>query len=98
MITKNQIKGLILEALKNVKESESVYQSLELTDETILLGQGSWFDSIAFTHFVVGFEERMEDATGQEYVFELNQFYADQLPLTVARLAEQVATPRQLKS
>ena len=90
MISKNQIQGLILEALKNVKESESVYRSLELNDDTILLGEGSMLDSIAFTHFVVGFEERMEDAMGQEYVFEINKFYEDQLPLSVARLAEQI--------
>ena len=97
MIAKNEIKGLILEALQKVKESESVYQSLVLNDETILLGEGSWFDSIAFTHFVVGFEERMEDATGKEYTFEIDRFYEDHLPLTVARLAEQVASQGQLK-
>ncbi|MSR78325.1 MAG: hypothetical protein EXS63_08920 [Candidatus Omnitrophica bacterium] len=96
MISKVQIQGLILEALQNVKESEPVYQSLALNEGTILLGEGSSLDSIAFTHFVVGFEERMENATGEEYEFQLDKFY-DQLPLTVDYLAGQVASQWQAK-
>ena len=92
MITKNQIKGLILEALKNVKESESVYKSLAVNDDTVLLGEGSFLDSIAFTHFVVGFEEKMEDATGQDYVFELDRLYDFKSSLTAAHLADKVAS------
>ena len=94
MISKSQIKGLILEALKNVKESEPVYQSLELNEETLLLGEGSLLDSIAFTHFVVGFEERMEDATGEEYVFQIEKFYGEK-PLTVTHLAHEIASQWQ---
>ena len=92
MISQNQIKGLILDALKNVKESESVYKSLEINDGTLLLGEGSALDSIAFTHFVVGLEERMEDTTGQAYVFELDKLYDFKSPLTAAQLADKIAS------
>lgn len=94
MISKNKIKELILDALQNVKESESVYRSLELNNETVLLGEGSALDSIAFTHFVVGFEERMEDETGNEYAFELDKVYDFKSPLTVAQLADKTASQR----
>ena len=97
MVSENRVKELVLEALKSVKESEPAYQALELNDETMILGAESLLDSIAFTHFVVGFEEKMEDALGESYVFELQKIYDLNKPLTVASLSQVVAAQWQTK-
>ena len=93
MIPEQRIKDLILEALKNVKDSEAVYQNLELSDETIILGNQSPFDSIAFTAFATDFEEKMEDEIGEQYVLNLEEIFSlhgRKTKITVKELAKLV--------
>ncbi len=73
MITEDRVKSLILESLKIIKESETAYRSLVLSDETPVLGMNSPFDSIAFTAFATDLEEKLEDETGSEYVLRVDE-------------------------
>ena len=63
-LTEERAQSLILKALETVKDSDSVYGSLKLNGQTVILGRSSPFDSIAFTAFATDFEERIEDETG----------------------------------
>ncbi len=92
MIQIDEIKQLILQSLVNVKQSEKVYQALAINDKTIVLGEGSPFDSIAFTNFAVSLEEKIEDAIGREFILRLEDIYEIDVPVTVDALALALAS------
>ncbi len=94
MLSEKRIQELILESLASVKESEPIYGDLTLNDATILLGSGSPFDSIAFTAFATGLEEKIEDETGEEYVLKVDEIFSAQdaqKGLSVRQLAPRIS-------
>ncbi len=94
MVSEKRIQELILESLASVKEAESVYRNLVLSDATIVLGSGSPFDSIAFTAFATSLEEKIEDETGEEYVLKVDEIFTGQdaeKGLSVRTLASRIA-------
>ena len=93
MISEQQIRELILQALKSVKDLESTYKDLVLNESTIVLGNKSLFDSIAFTAFATDFEEKMEDELGEPYVLNLEEIFTlhgGKTTITVKDLAKLV--------
>jgi len=76
MIPEDKLKALILDALKSVKDADSQYRDVPLNDETIVLGIGGPFDSIAFTAFATEFEEKLEDAIGVGFIIKVDEFFA----------------------
>ncbi len=94
MVSEDRVKELMLEALKKVKEAEEIYKNLPLNDQTIVLGRGGAFDSIAFTAFATDFEEKMEDETGSEFILKMDELFSKskgKSDFTVADLARFVA-------
>jgi hypothetical protein len=67
---KERIRKLIFHVLSAIKQSDEMYHTLELNDETIILGPTSAFDSVVFTAFAADLEEKIEQETGS--AFELN--------------------------
>ena len=81
--------------MKIIKDSDASYKNIELKDSTVILGDGSALDSIAFTAFAIDFEERMENETGYEYILvvdEIFKLHNEKLPLTVASMAAHINT------
>lgn len=94
MIPQERVTELMMQALKNVKDSDPFYATLELNGQTVVLGAGGPFDSIAFAAFAVDFEEKMERETGEEYTLQLEEIFALQkgkANLTVDETAKHVA-------
>ena len=75
MIPQIKMTAWILESLENVRQSEPVYQDVALDEGTILLGPGTPFDSIAFTAFAVGLEEKIEKEAGIEFALEVAEIF-----------------------
>ena len=76
MISEQRVPELIMQALDRVKNSDSVYETLELNGKTVVLGVGGPFDSIAFTAFAVDLEEMIEEETGKEYMLQVEEIFA----------------------
>ena len=66
MISKQRVQELIYESLQQIKDSDPSYHDVLLNDDTIVLGIGGPFDSVAFTALVTDLEEKIEDETGNE--------------------------------
>lgn len=93
MISESRVREWILASLKTVKDAEEIYKDLNLSDETVILGAGSPFDSIAFTAFATDLEEKIEDETGREYLLKVDEIFQPQkghASLTVKDLAKRI--------
>jgi len=93
MISEEHVKQLIVESLQNVKDSDSIYGDLVLDGDTILIGVGGPFDSIAFAAFATDFEEKIEDTIRKEYVLEVDEIFNLQKgrsTVTVSEMARHV--------
>jgi hypothetical protein len=94
MISDSDVQQWILAALQNVKESEAVYKDLELNGNTIVLGLGSPFDSIAFTAFATDLEERVEEEAGIDFLVKVDEILSlqkDEPTVTVEQMARHIA-------
>lgn len=93
MIAETRVKDWILASLKSVQEVEDVYKNLIFNDETVILGAGSPFDSIAFTAFATDLEEKIEDETGEELILKVDELFQPQKgdsALTVKELTKRL--------
>ena len=94
MISDERAKELIIESLKRVKNSDPSYKGIKLSDSAVVLGDGGFLDSIAFTAFAVDFEERMERELEREYTLDVSEILAlktEKNRLTVSSMAAHVA-------
>ncbi len=73
MISEKRIKELIAESLEKVKEFDSSYKKMKIHDSTILLGDKSELESIAFTVFITQLEEKIEAEAGIDYSLDLSE-------------------------
>lgn len=73
MVTENRVKELIAESLEMVKQFDASYKKLQINDRTILMGDKSELESIAFTVFVTQLEEKVEAETGTPYTLNLDE-------------------------
>lgn len=90
-MSENRILELAMESLKEVKRNDSNYQNLTLDEKVVILGSASPFDSIGFTTFAIGLEERIEDVLGISYSLDVPQLYSPgERGLTVRQLAERI--------
>ena len=72
MVSEKRVKELIAEALEMVKQFDASYKSLKINDQTILMGDKSELESIAFTVFITQLEEKIEAETGTDYSLDVN--------------------------
>jgi len=86
MILEDMIRKCILDALKKVKDADPACQDWVLNESTIVLGEGSAMDSIAFTFFVTECEETIETETHHRLPLILKTF-------TTIRMWEQSSCP-----
>ncbi|MBI3998995.1 MAG: hypothetical protein HY351_00120 [Candidatus Omnitrophica bacterium] len=96
MISSDKIKELILQSLKNVKDSDPIYQDWVLAENTVVLGATSRMDSIAFTAFAADLEEKIEEETKREYLFDIDLRHLDmdgsEINLSVDDMAKRIAS------
>ena len=76
MVSNDQIKTWVLASLKNVQANDATYAGIAVNDQTLVLGPGSPFDSIAFTAFATDLEEKIEDATGEPFVLKVDELFS----------------------
>jgi len=95
MILEDMIRKCILDALKKVKDADPACQDWVLNESTIVLGEGSAMDSIAFTFFVTECEETIETETHHPFTFNLEDFHDNQdvgtIKLSVDQMAKTIA-------
>ena len=76
MVSSDQIKTWVLESLEKVKAGDSAYEEIALSPRTPVLGTSSAFASIAITAFATDLEEKIEDATGETFIFNVEEICA----------------------
>lgn len=82
---------LIQECFDTLKVTGTIEQKIEVDGETVLLGNGSLLDSIAFVTFVTEFEDRLQEETGEDHFLvlnDINTFNVNNPSLTAKTLAE----------
>lgn len=93
-ISEKQICSLILESMRQIKESDAVYKNWVLNEDTVVLGGQSPMDSVAFTAFVISLEEKLEDALKRSYELNLEKIYGgddpEKLNLSASHLASRI--------
>ena len=77
MVSEKRIKELIAESLEMVKQFDAAYKSLKVNDQTILMGDKSELESIAFTVFITQLEEKIEAETGLQFTLDVNEILKD---------------------
>ena len=71
------MKELIFESLEKVKEFDAAYKKIEFNDASILLGDKSELESIAFTVFITQLEEKIEAEAGVDYQLDVSEILAE---------------------
>ena len=93
-MTKDRVLVLIQDCFDSLKTSGLIETSVQVNDQTALLGPGSVLDSIAFVTFVVELEDRINQEIGQELsmfnlaINEIHEFNPDKTALSAGTLAE----------
>lgn len=91
MISEKKVCDLILESLQQVKAGDVVYKTWALNESTIVLGNQSQMDSVAFTAFVISLEEKIETTIGTSYELNLEKIYGKDDPENTNLSAIQLA-------
>ena len=94
MISKDEALQLIKDSIESLYRSGTLTQHEKITPETILLGSGSFFDSVDFITFITDVEDRIQQKTDKEYYLVLNdiqKFNVDNPYLTVEILAQYIS-------
>lgn len=85
---------LMQESFDSMQRSGMMDEKVTVDSNTVILGAGSFLDSLGFVTFISDLEERVSEATGQEQYLvltEIHDFNADQAFLSAGTLAEYVA-------
>ena len=73
MFSKERALALIQESLDSLQRSGMLNQAVAVTSDTVLLGTGSFLDSLGFVTLVTELEDRMNQEMGREIYFVLDE-------------------------
>jgi hypothetical protein len=93
MLTKDGAFGLIQDVVDSLHKTGLIDEAMPIRPETVLLGEGSPLDSIAFVTFVTEMEDRLSRQSGREVFISLEDIQAldiDNPRLDVSSFAEYV--------
>ena len=68
ILSRSDVLQAIRGSLEAVNSERPAEEQIPITDETALLGREAALDSLAFVTFVADLEERLNGATGQDFV------------------------------
>jgi hypothetical protein len=84
---------LMQESFDSLLRSEILEAAIVVTSDTVILGTGSFLNSLGFVTFISDMEERVSAVTGQEQYLvltEIHEFNADQAFLSAGTLARYI--------
>jgi acyl carrier protein len=93
-LSTNEIAQVIFESLGALNEERPPEKHIPISEQTVLMGAGTYLDSLGFIVFLTNVEERMSQATGEqlEDIFDLDQFGTDSPFKNVATLTAYLET------
>jgi hypothetical protein len=84
---------LMQECLDGMQRSGVIDMAIAVNVDTVILGTGSFLNSIGFVTFISDLEERVSAVTGQEHYLvltEIHEFNAEQAFLSAGTLAQYI--------
>ena len=84
---------LMQESFDSLQRSGILEGAILVTSDTVILGTGSFLNSLGFVTFISDMEERVSAVTGQEHYLvltEIHEFNADKAFLSVGTLAQYI--------
>lgn len=69
------LKKIIISSLEKLKKEKSIPKNTKLNDSTILLGDNSICDSIAFVTFLTYCEEEIKKNFKQNFIIKMNEIH-----------------------
>ena len=84
---------LMQESFDSLLRSEILETAIAVTPDTVILGTGSFLNSLGFVTFISDMEERVSAVTGKEQYLvltEIHEFNADQAFLSAGTLARYI--------
>ena len=94
MIAGKRVLELLQESFDSIYRSGLVKDQTRVNDDTVLLGNGSTVDSIAFVTLVADFEDRLDRENGQPiYIVlsDIHNFNPSKSSLSAGTLAQYIA-------
>ena len=91
MLTTDLALKIVHDSFESLQRSGTIEKEVAINTDTVLLGSGSFLDSIEFVTFVSEVEERLEDETGDVNFIVLNdiaEFNINRPELTVEIFAQ----------
>jgi hypothetical protein len=92
---KQLIKQVIQESFDGLWNSEMIAEKILVSDDTVIIGQGSLLDSIAFITLFSDIEDRLSEKTGTEIFLvlgDIHEFNESKTALNVGILSDYIAT------
>ena len=84
---------LMQESFDSLQRSGILEGAIVVNSDTVILGTGSFLNSLGFVTFISDMEERVSAVTGQEHYLvltEIHEFNADKAFLSVGTLAQYI--------
>ncbi len=91
MLALNDASKLIEEGIASLVRSGTLPEGIAISDQMVLLGKGSSFDSLGFITLVTEIEDRLEKVLGKEVFLALDEisgFSMENPSLTIPVLAK----------
>ncbi len=95
MIDTKQALGLMQDSINSMQRSGMTVGSILITSDTVILGAGSFLDSLGFVTFISDMEERVSAVSGKDHYFILTDIQdtnSDQAFLSAGALAVYIKT------
>ena len=95
MINIKQALGLMQDSVNSMQRSGMTVGSILISPDTVILGAGSFLDSLGFVTFISDMEERVSAVSGKDHYFILTDIQdtnSDQAFLSAGALAAYIET------
>jgi len=94
MVNISKALQLMQDSIDSMQRSGMITESILISSETVILGVGSFLDSLGFVTFIADVEERVSAESGQDHYLILSDIHesnADQAFLSAGALAAYIA-------
>ncbi len=103
MLSEQQVISVMQECLDGLARSDILESKINLTEDTVLLGNGAVLDSVGFVTFISDMEERLSSKCAKDVYFvldDIQEFNINQPYLavsTMARYAKKLVSDKESK-
>ena len=94
MLSDEQALQLVVDSISSLRRTGMIEAEVQVAGDTVLLGYGSIFDSIAFVTFITDVEDRLNQKTGQDLYLvltDIHEFNPESGYLSADMLARHIA-------